>query len=145
MYIYIYICINTYIHIYTYIYIYIYVYILLIHIIYSIYLYIIHIIYIYIYLLDTYTYIYIYIHTIHTDMLYMLSWKQCALPIVFIITYILCSSCFCEIWGLGVSWITYDHLHTCIYTYICTFCWLTFVTLIRFCPLSKPPTPNSCS
>ena len=27
------------------------------------------------------------------------------------ITYILCSSCFCEIWALCVSWITYDHLY----------------------------------
>ena len=30
--------------------------------------------------------------------------------IVFMIAYILCSSCFCEISALCVSWITYDHL-----------------------------------
>ena len=26
------------------------------------------------------------------------------------ITYILRSSCFCNIWALCVSWVTYDHL-----------------------------------
>ena len=31
--------------------------------------------------------------------------------IVFMIAYILRPSCFCEIWGLCVSWITYDHLY----------------------------------
>ena len=31
--------------------------------------------------------------------------------IVFMITYILRPSCFCEIWALYVSWITYDHLY----------------------------------
>ena len=30
---------------------------------------------------------------------------------VFMITYILCSSCFHEIWAICVSWITYDHLY----------------------------------
>ena len=38
--------------------------------------------------------------------------------IVFMMTYILCSSCFCEIWAFCVSWITYDHLHIYIYIYI---------------------------
>ena len=37
--------------------------------------------------------------------------------IVFMMTYILCSSCFCEIWAFCVSWITYDHLHIYIYIY----------------------------
>ena len=31
--------------------------------------------------------------------------------IVFMITHILYPSCFCEIWALCVSWITYDHLY----------------------------------
>ena len=35
--------------------------------------------------------------------------------IVFMIAYILCSSCFCEIWALCVTWINYDHLY---YIYI---------------------------
>ena len=46
--------------------------------------------------------------------IYMLSWKVPALlggHIVSMITYILCSSCFSEIWALCVSWITYDHLY----------------------------------
>ena len=34
------------------------------------------------------------------------------------ITYILRSSCFCEIWALCVSLITYDHLYIYIYIYI---------------------------
>ena len=33
------------------------------------------------------------------------------------ITYILRSSCFCEISALCVSWITYDHLYIYIYIY----------------------------
>ena len=36
--------------------------------------------------------------------------------IVFMIAYILRSSCFCEIWALCASWITYDHL--CIWIYV---------------------------
>ena len=31
--------------------------------------------------------------------------------LVFMTACILCSSCFCEIWALCVSWITYDHLY----------------------------------
>ena len=31
--------------------------------------------------------------------------------IVVMIAYMLRSSCFCEIWALCVSWITYDHLY----------------------------------
>ena len=38
-------------------------------------------------------------------------------------TYLLlCSSCFCEIWALCVSWITYDHFY---YT-PCLACWALF-------------------
>ena len=33
--------------------------------------------------------------------------------IIFIITYTLLPSCFCEIWALCVSWIIYDHLYIC--------------------------------
>ena len=32
--------------------------------------------------------------------------------------YILCPSCFCQIWALCVSQITYDHLCICIYIHI---------------------------
>ena len=31
--------------------------------------------------------------------------------LVFMIGYILCSSCFCQVWALYVLWITYDHLY----------------------------------
>ena len=61
---------------------------------------------------DTYIYIYIYINPNRT------SCAQVHEPgghIVFMITYILCSSCFCEIWALCVSWITCDHLYIYIY------------------------------
>ena len=37
--------------------------------------------------------------------------------IFFMITYILRSSCFCEIWAHCVSWIAYDHLYIYIYIY----------------------------
>ena len=58
----------------------------------------------------------------------MLSWKQCALLVITIMTswqlmhlvtqctVIICSSCFCENWALCVSWITYDDLYICIKT-----------------------------
>ena len=42
------------------------------------------------------------------------------------ITYILCSSCFCEIWALCVSWITYDHL----YYALCFACWALFGSFV---------------
>ena len=90
--------------------------------------------------ISIYIYVYIYIY------IYILSWKQCALSvitpmalpkcmschkaivvipgghIVFIITYILHSPRFCEIWELCVSWITYDHyMYIYIYIYIYIF------------------------
>ena len=46
--------------------------------------------------------------------------------IVFMITYILRPSSFCEIWALCVSWITYDHLY---YTN-CLACWALFGLLV---------------
>ena len=39
--------------------------------------------------------------------------------IVLMIAYILRSTCFCEIWALWVSWITYDQL----YYALCLVCW----------------------
>ena len=38
--------------------------------------------------------------------------------IVFMITYILCPSCFCKIWALCVSWTTYVYIQKYIYIYI---------------------------
>ena len=43
-----------------------------------------------------------------------------------LITYILCLSSFCEIWGLCVSWITYDNL----YYAPCLACWALFGSLL---------------
>ena len=69
------------------------------------------------------------------------------------ITYILCPSCFCEIWALWVSWIIYNHLYmsfhlihyenpnvvflqkVCIYIHNC-FSWKKLV--IWFWPTSWP-------
>ena len=42
---------------------------------------------------------------------------------------LLCSSCFCEIWALCVSWITYDHL----YYAPCLACWALFGSLYQQC------------
>ena len=42
------------------------------------------------------------------------------------ITYILCSFCFCEIWALCVLWITYDHF----YYAPCLVCWALFGSLV---------------
>ena len=56
---------------------------------------------------------------------------SCHKAIVFMITYILCSSCFCEIWALCVSWITYDHLYTYIlYTYLFPLSFSYFIILL---------------
>ena len=46
--------------------------------------------------------------------------------IVFMITYILCPSCFCEIWALCMSWITYNHLSY----FPCLACWALFGSLV---------------
>ena len=46
--------------------------------------------------------------------------------IVFKIAYMLCLSCFCEIWALCVSWITYDHLY---YAH-CLACWALLGSLV---------------
>ena len=81
------------------------------------------------------------------------SWKYCALPvittmalwqthalrdmmysdillvpmhIVFMIVYLLRSSCFCEIWALCVSWISYDHLYYAPYIA----CWALFGSMV---------------
>ena len=48
--------------------------------------------------------------------------------IVFMITYILCPSCFCKIWALCVSWTTYvyiqKYIYIYIYTYICIYIYM---------------------
>ena len=45
---------------------------------------------------------------------------------IFMITYISCSSCFCEIWAVFVSWVTYDHL----YYAACLSRWALFGSLL---------------
>ena len=79
-----------------------------------------------------YSYIYIYIYNIHNihnmhniHNIYMPKCMDCQKAIVvitgrhivFMIAYKLCSSCFCEIWVLCVSWITYESKSN-IYIYI---------------------------
>ena len=63
------------------------------------------------------------------------AWEQCSPKpmwwqqggyIVFMITYILCPSCFCEIWALCMSWITYNHLSY----FPCLACWALFGSLV---------------
>ena len=53
------------------------------------------------------------------------------------ITYILCSSCSCEIWALCVSWITYDHLYTTyiyiIYRYIYIYIYVYILYILYIC------------
>ena len=46
-------------------------------------------------------------------------WWVLGQHIVLMIAYILRSTCFCEIWALWVSWITYDQL----YYALCLVCW----------------------
>ena len=60
--------------------------------------------------------------------------------IVFMIAYILRSSCFCEIWALCASWITYDHLCIWIYVlyilyiyYIYIYIYISYIWYIYIC------------
>ena len=53
-------------------------------------------------------------------------WWQPGGHIVLMITYILRSSSFCEIWALCVLSITYDHLYVYIYE-LCVFCYCNII------------------
>ena len=44
----------------------------------------------------------------------------------FMVAYVLCPSCLCEIWVPCVSWITYDHLHCTP----CLACWSLLGSLV---------------
>ena len=100
----------------------------------------------------------------------VLSWKQCALPVITTMalwqlmhlrtwymvtidgTCILRSSCYCEIWVLCVSWITYDHLSYAP----CLACWtmcppgyhrngfVATFTLLRSCAQVHELTQSHC-
>ena len=80
-------------------------------------------------------------------------WWQPGGYIVFMITYMLCPSCFCEIWELCVSWITYDHLwplirgYIYIYIYICGLvspCRVLPISFFEFLSCRKVSTLTSC-
>ena len=115
-------------------------------------------------ILQSLTYIYIYKYVC------VLSWKQCALPVITTMalwqlmhlrtwymvtidgTCILRSSCYCEIWVLCVSWITYDHLSYAP----CLACWtmcppgyhrngfVATFTLLRSCAQVHELTQSHC-
>ena len=91
-----------------------------------------------------YIYIYIYIcyHEYHVPSRLSPQWlcdNSCTWAhepyIIFMITYILRSSCFCEIGALCVSWITYDHLYiyVYIYIYVCIYIYIYVYIYIYIC------------
>ena len=82
-------------------------------------------------------------HRSKMSIIYMLSWKQCALPVIttmgthalghmmygyvyILLVPILHSSCFCDSWAHCVSWITYNHL----YYAPSLACWALFGSLV---------------